>query len=295
MITGRFAPTPSGPLHFGSLIAAIGSYLNAKSRNGQWLVRIDDLDTPRTVPGSASSILFTLESFGLHWDGEVIYQSHRHKFYLDALSTLKDLDLTYLCACSRKETGNSRYPGTCREGLPPGRSGRSIRLRTDNTCVEFQDHIQGLISQNIDLEVGDFVIERADHIIAYHLATVVDDAWQNVTEIVRGADLLDSTPRQIYLQRLLNLPEPDYYHLPVAVDEKGIKLSKSNGSITISQNQQANYKNLLIYHALEILGQSPPRDLIESSVTEGIAWALDHWNYQSIPDIKNLPLVFDYR
>lgn len=219
---GRFAPSPTGRLHFGSLIAATGSYLQARSQGGRWLVRIDDLDPPRQQPGASAHILRTLEAYGLHWDGEVVYQSRRTSVYLHALEKLLDTGHAYHCDCSRKDVdARGRigpfglvYPGTCRaRGLSSGR-GRSLRLRTHDRPISFDDALQGHYGQRLESEVGDFIVRRADGLIAYHLAVVVDDAAQGVTQVARGADLLDSTPRQIHLQQLLGLPTPDYLHLP---------------------------------------------------------------------------------
>ncbi len=262
---GRFAPSPTGSLHFGSLVAAVGSYLDAKHHHGTWLVRMEDLDTPRCLPGAAEDILRTLETFGLHSDEPIIYQSQRTAAYEGALQRLKDCGVVYPCCCTRKEIADSAlhgieglvYPGTCRNGIPAGREGRAWRVRTDITPsplmgegwgegdrgtrplspppspargegnkVEFDDALQGRISQQLESQIGDFVVKRADGLFAYQLAVVVDDAFQNITHIVRGADLLASTPRQIYLQRLLGLPTPHYMHLPIAVNAAGGKLSK---------------------------------------------------------------------
>ena len=279
---GRFAPTPSGPLHFGSLIAALGSYLHSKSRGGQWFVRIDDLDTDRTIPGIDSEILKTLETFGLHWDGEVLYQSSRIAAYNEAIDQLSEKDLIYPCSCSRKEIGDQPYPGTCRKGLSNDKNNPSIRLLTDNKPVEFHDLKQGLFKQNIEAEIGDFVIKRADGYIAYHLATVVDDQYQKITEVIRGADLLDSTPRQIYIQRLLGFPQTEFLHLPVATDENGQKLNKSNGALSIDQNKLD--PSVLICKALNFLGQNPPENLQHETVVDCITWGLDHWDMNSVPE-----------
>ena len=227
-------PPPSGPLHFGSLIAALGSLLEARSRGGQWQVRIDDLDTPRVVPGAADDILHTLECYGMGWDGPVRYQSQHVDAYQAALQQLLDRDLAYSCTCSRREIADIAiigpsgmiYPGTCRHGVShPGRQA-SIRLRTDAHSIGFHDSIQGFCEQDLQSQVGDFVIRRADGLFAYQLAVVIDDAAQGITQIVRGNDLLESTARQIHLQQLLNLPTPRYSHLPLAVDQHGHKLSK---------------------------------------------------------------------
>jgi glutamyl-Q tRNA(Asp) synthetase len=241
---GRFAPSPTGSLHFGSLVAAVGSYLDAKANGGEWLVRIEDLDPPREVPGAANDILHTLEAFGFEWDGPVIYQSQRLEAYEDAVSDLLARGLAYPCGCSRKEialageTGieGPIYPGTCRRGLPQGKKGRAIRLRTHSEAIVFEDRLQGMVTQSVEKEIGDFVIRRADGHFAYQLAVVVDDAWQGITHIVRGADLLLSTPRQLQLQALLGLDTPYYTHLPLVLDESGKKLSKQAKSLPVDPN-----------------------------------------------------------
>ena len=217
-VVGRFAPSPSGPLHFGSMVAALGSCLSARAAGGRWLLRIEDVDTPRTVPGAADGILRTLEHFGFEWDGPVLYQSQRLAAYGAALEELKQAGLAYGCACSRKEIADSAthaaidgglaYPGTCRKGLPDGRAARAWRLRVDNGEVAFIDRLQGRVVQHLEDDVGDFVLRRADGLFAYQLAVVVDDAAQGVTEVVRGADLADNTARQILLQRALGVPTP---------------------------------------------------------------------------------------
>lgn len=233
---GRFAPSPTGPLHFGSLATAVGSYLEARTQDGIWLVRMEDLDTQREQPGAADQILRALELHGLAWDGPVMYQSHRQEAYEAALCTFKALGMVYPCACSRKEISDSAtqgiegpvYPGTCRKGLN-GREPRAWRIRTTAEEIAFEDQLQGRQCQVLERDIGDFVLKRADGIFAYQLAVVVDDAAQNITHIVRGADLLDSTPRQIWLQRQLSLPLPRYAHLPVAVNARGETLQADAG------------------------------------------------------------------
>ena len=240
---GRFAPSPTGPLHMGSLVAAMASYLDAKVHGGQWLVRVEDLDRDRNVAGADQHILASLQRCGMQWDGEVTWQTQREHLYEAALRQLGEN--IYPCACSRKEIADSQlrqgqsgnaalvYPGTCRSGLAPGRTPRALRLRTPqepHCVIRFHDRFAGDISQDITAEVGDFVVRRADGFWAYQLAVVVDDGAQGITDIVRGADLLDSTPRQIYLQQLLGLPQPRYLHVPVVVNELGEKLSKQTGA-----------------------------------------------------------------
>jgi len=265
MYIGRFAPSPTGPLHIGSLVAAVASWLDARAAGGRWLVRIEDLDRPRCVPGAAEEILRSLERLGLGWDGEVVHQSTRQNLYRDALQRLQGH--TYWCNCTRREVADSSlglaadgahiYPGTCRAaGLA---TGRALRLRTDGAEIGFTDRVQGRQSQVLERDVGDFVLYRADGLYAYQLAVVVDDAAQGVTDVVRGADLLDSTPRQIALQRLLGLPAPRYLHVPAAVNAAGAKLSKQTGAAAIAPNWASVRK------ALDFLAQ-PKADSLDEAV-----------------------------
>lgn len=243
---GRFAPSPTGPLHRGSLVAAMASFLDACAHRGQWLVRIEDIDEPRCPPGAADDILATLAAFGMHWDGEVVWQSRRKHLYEAAFARLAPW--VYPCGCTRREIADSRigvaadgaavYPGTCRHGLAAGKTARAFRLRVPEAdeadeCIAFEDRWMGTVSQKLATEVGDFVLKRADGFWAYQLAVIVDDADQGITHVVRGADLLDSTPRQIYLQRLLEVPTPSYMHVPVVTNEIGEKLSKQTGAMAL--------------------------------------------------------------
>jgi glutamyl-Q tRNA(Asp) synthetase len=235
---GRFAPSPTGPLHFGSLVAALASYAAARSTGGRWLLRMEDLDKPREQPGAADDILRTLDKLGLEWDGPVIYQSTRLERYRAVLDDLARRGFAYPCACTRREQedsalaidGSRIYPGTCRRGLAPGKAARAVRVRTHGAPIGFADTVQGWLEQRVETEVGDFVLLRADGITAYQLAVVVDDLDQGITDVVRGADLLDSTARQIHLQRLLGARTPRYAHVPVAVNAAGEKLSKQTGA-----------------------------------------------------------------
>ena len=241
---GRFAPSPTGALHFGSLVAAVGSYLDARANGGEWIVRIEDVDTTRCHPEFSASILETLAAFGFEWDGPVVYQSHRTACYEEAFSYLKRKGLVYGCACSRKEIADSAigidgahiYPGTCRNGTN-GRPARALRLRTVDETIEFRDRRCGVFAENLEQDVGDFVIRRADGLWAYQLAVVVDDADQGVNNVVRGEDLLDNTPRQIYLQRQLDIPTPQYFHVALAVDSNGMKLSKQTHAPAIDAEE----------------------------------------------------------
>jgi glutamyl-Q tRNA(Asp) synthetase len=288
MYTGRFAPSPTGPLHFGSLVAAVSSYLEARQAGGKWLVRMEDLDTPREMPGAAADILRTLEAFGMQWDDAVVYQSRRLDHYDQALERLRRHDLVYPCACSRKEIADSAisgidgliYPGTCSHGLPAGKSPRAWRVRVKDEVVGFRDRIQGLISQNLASDIGDFVLKRADGIFAYQLAVVVDDALQGVTDIVRGADLLDSTPRQIYLQQLLGLPRTSYSHVPVAANQRGEKLSKQ----TLAKPLDLAHPQLELWQALDFLQQKPWPELRQASLSTLWSWARTHWRVAHIPN-----------
>ncbi|HVS26724.1 MAG TPA: tRNA glutamyl-Q(34) synthetase GluQRS [Burkholderiales bacterium] len=289
---GRFAPSPTGPLHFGSLVAAVGSFLEAKAHQGEWLVRIEDLDPPREEPGASDEILRVLEACGMYWDGEIVYQSARHDAYHAALHNLQQQGLIYPCACSRHEIADSAvegtdgpvYPGTCRNGLPKDRTARSLRVRTDKRAIEFSDALQGCIKQHLEKEIGDYVLYRVDRVYAYQLAVVVDDAEQGITHVVRGADLLTSTPRQIYLQKLLGLPTPYYLHLPVALDSSGKKLSKQTYAPAVGLGQEMPW----LYHALRFLGQNPPPRLAKASLVSFWEWAVLHWDAKKIPQARAL-------
>jgi glutamyl-Q tRNA(Asp) synthetase len=330
---GRFAPSPTGPLHFGSLVAAVGSYLDAKHHHGTWLVRMEDLDKPRCVPGAAEDILRTLEAFGLHSDEPVLYQSQRTAAYEEALSKLQAIGAVYPCCCTRKEIADSAmngiegpvYPGTCRHGIPAGREGRAWRVRTncmllppcrgkagmgveqwnniastpsltlplqgggdivDDGIVQFDDAQQGRIAQHLEKEIGDFVVKRSDGQFAYQLAVVVDDAFQDITHIVRGADLLDSTPRQIYLQRLLGLTSPTYMHLPVAVNGSGEKLSKQTLAAPVDESHPVG----TLLRVLDFLQQHPPVELVGYDVKAVLDWAIANWDATRMRGIKSLPV-----
>jgi glutamyl-Q tRNA(Asp) synthetase len=284
---GRFAPSPTGPLHFGSLVAALGSFLDARHHHGSWLVRMEDLDPPREMPGAADRILRTLETFGLEWDGPVEYQSRRSDLYTAALARLERTGHLYGCACTRKEiadgqTGskdNPVYPGTCRHGLPPGRTARTMRVRVTERMIPFRDILQGAICQQLDREVGDFVLRRADGLFAYQLAVVVDDAEQQISHVVRGSDLLDSTPRQIHLQQLLGYPEPAYLHLPVAVNAQLEKLGKQTLAPAIPHDRKA----ATLLQALRFLDQPLPPSAHTCDLPELLAWATAHWDRNALP------------
>ena len=288
---GRFAPSPTGPLHFGSLVAAVGSYLDARHHQGTWLLRVEDVDTPREVPGATDDILKTLEQLGMTWDGPVTYQSKRTGLYEEALDQLQQQGHIYDCGCTRKElAGYTAYPGTCREGLPVGRSPRSLRVRVGNAAIDMQDRLQPALHQQLAADIGDFIIKRADKLFAYQLAVVVDDGEQQINNIVRGVDLLESTPRQIYLQQLLGLPTPAYLHLPIAVGADKAKLSKQ----TFARRIDVDDTNNAILDALRFLGQPLPDTPRDASREELWQWAIDHWDINLIPAGRELPAPARY-
>jgi glutamyl-Q tRNA(Asp) synthetase len=285
---GRFAPSPTGPLHFGSLIAAIGSYLQARSQGGQWLVRMEDLDPPRELPGATDAILRTLECYGFEWDGPVLYQSRRHEAYRESLEQLRREGYSYRCNCSRKQVGEEArrlglppgvYPGSCRTAAIGERQRHAIRLLAPDGVIGFDDKVQGPFSQQLAQEVGDFVLRRADGLFAYQLAVVVDDAVQGITEVVRGSDLLDNTPRQIALQQALGLQTPGYLHLPVVLNARGEKLSKQTFAPALDETQPLP----ALWQGLAFLGQQPPTELLQGDLALLWRWAVEHWNRDLIP------------
>jgi glutamyl-Q tRNA(Asp) synthetase len=278
MYVGRFAPSPTGPLHFGSLVAALASYMEARSAKGKWLLRMEDLDKPREQHGAADAILRALDAFGLHWDGAVEYQSRRSPLYHAALERLRAH--TYPCGCTRSEIADSAlaidgarvYGGNCRDGLSSGKTARTIRIRAEGQ-IRFVDRVQGEQAKGLERDVGDFVLWRADGQFAYQLAVVVDDAEQGVTEVVRGADLLDSTARQIYLQQRLGYPVPRYLHVPVAVNAAGEKLSKQTGAAAVDLALRGD----ALRRAFVFLGQPETDDLAEG---------LHNWDAARIPSCR---------
>ncbi len=293
MYIGRFAPSPTGPLHFGSLIAAVASYLEAKTHQGKWLLRMEDLDKPREVKGAANDILHTLETFGFVWDGKVIYQSQRTEFYEHALQRLKSQGLAYPCTCSRKEIADSAtssgiegaiYPKTCLKHAVKPNTYAAYRALTTDKNITFSDEIQGEISQNMAQDVGDFILKRADGLFAYQLAVVVDDAAQGVTHIVRGADLLNSTPRQIYLQQRLRFATPHYAHVPVANNMVGEKLSKQTFAKPIATRPPGHE----LFDALIFLGQQPPAEIKNATLDEVWRWAFTHWKLINVPSMRSI-------
>lgn len=280
---GRFAPTPSGPLHLGSLLAAAGSYLSVRSRGGRWLLRIEDLDRDRCVPGLADQFLRTLDWFGFEWDSNVIFQSHRIDLYEDSLRALRSAGRCYPCRCSRSmlaaralEPGAEPvYPGTCRNDAAASSGPHALRFHIDpdQADVEFVDELQGKLRQDCRREAGDFVIRRRDGHFAYHLAVVVDDEQQSVTEVVRGCDLLSSTPRQILLQQALGYRTPRYAHLPLLTESDGQKLAKSRRAVPVAPQDAAAQ----LCRVLNWLEQAPPPALAHAPVAEVWAWALPNW------------------
>lgn len=283
---GRFAPSPTGALHFGSLVAAVGSMLDARARGGRWLLRIEDVDTPRAVPGAADRIITTLARFGFEWDGDIVWQSRRGEAYRHAFDTLVAAGMAYPCACTRRELANAplardgsrRYPGTCRDGLGAGRSARAWRVRAEGV-IRFNDLVQGPQSLELASDAGDYVVLRADGLFAYQLAVVVDDIAAGVTHVVRGADLLDSTARQIHLQGLLGAPPPTYAHLPLATNAAGEKLSKQTLARAIDDAPPV----AALLAALRFLGQAPPPTLASAPLAQIWAWALAHWSIDAVP------------
>ncbi|WP_455223089.1 tRNA glutamyl-Q(34) synthetase GluQRS [Kaarinaea lacus] len=290
---GRFAPSPTGPLHFGSLVAAVASYLEAKSNHGSWLLRVEDLDPPREISGAVDDILRSLDKHGLYWDETILFQSKRHDAYHAALEDLRLRGLTYPCSCSRKDileqlgdSGLNIYPGTCRNGLARPSSQTAIRILTEWQEVGFEDRILGYFSHNIGEVVGDFVLRRADGWFAYQLAVVVDDAEQGITDVVRGSDLLDNTPRQIFLQQILAIESPAYAHLPVVTNKNGEKLSKQTFAQPIDDSTAATN----LFKALKFLGQNPPTELATDTLNDVWQWALQHWDLNRIPKVPKIIL-----
>ena len=293
---GRYAPSPTGPLHFGSLVAAVASYCDARSAQGEWLVRIEDVDLPRAQRGAETAILATLERYGFAWDGPVVRQSERTDLYAAALDRLRAAGDVYECACSRRDLeaaaiapgGERVYPGTCREGIPADRRGRAqhaVRVMVGEARIAFRDRLQGAQSQDLGRDVGDFVVRRADGLYAYQLAVVVDDALQGVTHVVRGADLLASTPRQIFLQRRLRYPEVSYLHVPVAINSAGEKLSKQTGAEPLPDEPGPT-----LHAAWRFLGQDwPDTGSVPARASDFWESALPRWNASRVPPTAMLP------
>lgn len=293
---GRFAPSPTGSLHFGSLVAAVASYLSARQAGGLWLLRIDDLDRVREVPGSAGHIVQTLACFGFEWDGPIVRQSERTERYIAALAQLIESGLAYPCSCSRKTIlaaspaspgEEPRYPGWCRSGARDPEAPCAMRFKVEPGDVTFEDEVHGVVRIDVAADCGDFVIKRRDGLFAYQLAVVVDDADQDITHVVRGADLLDSTPRQLLLQRALGLAHPMYAHVPLATDAQGVKLSKSAGAGKVDDTRPVEE----IWRALQFLRQSPPPPLREASLETLWTWAVEHWTTAPLKGLRRGTIV----
>lgn len=287
---GRFAPSPTGPLHFGSLLAAVASYLEARCSHGQWLLRVEDIDPPREQAGASGEILAALEAHGFEWDGPVTWQSDSRDAHECAIRALLEAGMAYRCGCSRRDLADAPrgplgiiYPGTCRSGCDAAEF--ALRVRTEPSPVRFEDRLQGPQTQLLEAESGDFVILRRDGLIAYQLAVVVDDHLQGITDVVRGVDLLDSTPRQIWLQQLLGYATPTYCHVPVAINEQRQKLSKSHGASGILIEAAA--RNL--WNCLNLLGQRPLAELRSAPAATIWQWALEHWNMSVLHGVRELP------
>lgn len=288
---GRFAPSPTGPLHFGSLVAAVASYLQARVHDGRWLVRIEDIDPPREQPGATDLILTALEAYGFDRDGDVIYQSSNAGAHESALESLLDNSLAYHCGCSRKDLADAPrsalgtiYPGTCRNGC--NKTETAVRIRTDDAPISFEDGLQGRQTQRLESQSGDFIIKRRDGLIAYQLAVVVDDELEGITEVVRGIDIMDSTARQIWLQQLLAYQTPDYIHIPVVTHPDGDKLSKLTGAPGIPLDE---VRPMLVM-ALRALRQTPPADLVDSSLPDIWRWAMQNWKLEPLQGVTDVSI-----
>ena len=283
---GRFAPSPTGPLHFGSLVAALASYLDAKANGGRWLVRIEDLDPPREVTGSSTLILKQLQALGMDWDDDVLYQSTRLSAYERILQQLENREYCFNCDCSRQRVSELEgvYDGRCRSRGLNSSPGLAMRLKISPKTVRFTDGIQGDYAQNLEHEVGDFILKRRDGLFAYQLAVVADDAAQKITHVVRGYDLLSSTPRQIYLQQLLGLPTPSYAHIPIIVNDLGQKLSKQHFAGPIDLKNAPS----LLASALQFLGMTPPPTLIGTTPAALMTWGAEHWDIQRVPKLAKM-------
>ena len=276
---GRFAPTPSGPLHFGSIVAALASYLDARHNDGKWLLRIEDIDTPRVRSGADRQIFDALEILGLDWDDDIVYQSTCLDRYEQALAQLAGAGMLYRCCCPRKITKGNPYPGTCRTRADMGGKPYALRVKTSDQSIIFEDVIQGRLTGRMNDLTGDFILRRSDELVAYNLAVVVDDAGQNVTHVVRGADLLDTTFNQIYLQSVLDLPTPVYAHHPLAVDDSGKKISKQDGATDVLAGSSPEEALL---RALRFLGQAPDPELSYAEKRDILAWAIAHWKIEAV-------------
>ena len=289
---GRFAPSPTGPLHFGSLVAAVGSYLQARQQDGQWWLRVEDIDPPREAPGASDSIVATLNSLGFEWD-ELVYQSQRIDYYREALAYLQAQKLIYPCTCSRRQlreeqpepTSSLIYPGHCRERRFPCHERHALRILTRDAVIDFTDRLQGPQHRDLEHEAGDFILRRADGYVSYQLAVALDDADQGMTEVIRGSDLLDSTPRQIHVQHQLGLGSPDYGHLPVVLGKDGQKLSKQTGASPIGTEHPVS----TLSRAMQFLGHPVPKDIEQGSLLMFWDWAIASWSLSRVPSEAHIP------
>ena len=283
---GRFAPSPSGLLHIGSLVAALASYLDAKANKGLWYVRMEDLDPPRESPAAASHILSTLEQLKLLWDGEVLYQSQRHDAYKSTIDSLNKQQLIYPCTCSRKliQANKGKYPGTCRNNIESdiksSNSAYSLRCLSPTNTINFTDLFQG--KQHLSSQ-GDFIVKRKDELYAYQLAVVVDDAHQNINHVIRGIDLMSSSANQIHLQTLLGFPTPNYGHIPIIINKQGQKLSKQHFASPLDLNNPEK----LILIALQYLNQEPDSELSHCSLQDILNWGVDNWTPQNLAGLQH--------
>ncbi len=287
---GRFAPSPTGPLHLGSLLTALASFLQARSLGGKWFVRIDDIDTPRCRPGATTQILQTLEQFGLHWDGPVVYQHQNLDAYQWALNTLQKQGYIYPCTCSRKQLApfGQRYPGLCRNNsIETCEEPHAFRVKTVADPITFKDRLQGPFAQNLSKTCGDFVVRRRDGIFAYQLTVIVDDLLLEITEVLRGCDLLDSTPRQLYLHQLFQYQPPTYCHIPILTDSKGLKLSKQTQAPAVDSQKPGP----TLYQLLHWLGQNPPSDLKHWPSWKIIDYAITHWTPEKLPNTRQIDIM----
>jgi len=291
---GRFAPSPTGPLHFGSLIAAVGSYLQARHQDGQWWLRIEDIDPPREAEGASEAIVSLLATYGFEWD-QLVYQSQRSQTYDEALAQLQHQHLTYPCTCSRRQIaeqlgqpkGPLIYPGTCRNKSFPAMEQHAIRIRTEQAIIRFEDQIQGTQQFDLDNDSGDFIVRRADGLYSYQLAVALDDVEQEMTEIIRGIDLLDSTPRQMYVQQQLGFRSPRYGHLPVAVNQYGRKLSKQTFADPINKDRPVH----TLEKVMNFLGHPVPEEIREGNLQQFWDWAITNWSLSRVPDRTHIPVT----
>lgn len=285
---GRFAPSPTGPLHFGSLLAALASYLEAKTRGGKWLLRIEDLDPPREDPTATQHILSTLESYGLEWDESEWFQSQRSAAYQEALEQLIEADLAFPCQCSRKQLQGKLHNGVCEVDLTQD---SAWRLLSPDHSVHFEDALQGPQQTQASEQIGDFVIRRRDQLWSYQLAVVVDDHEQRISHVVRGIDLIDSTPKQLLLQQAFQMPHPGYAHLPVATESNGQKLSKQNLALPIQADKSGN----TLIEALNWLKLTPPDELRGTGNQSVISWAIQNWSIQKLQGMTAMPAPLHFQ